>query len=541
MSTRVIFATTALCLSLPNISFAQTAPSLWDLLKPEYLVQRGLQAGIMALRTQIDLKYGAMGVNLGIGQASVSDIVAWPLLDHDTEGACEITADRLEVRAAPLDRPDLIRIKVQAMGVAATVDCLPPEPQEMFALTGLDAIHLPRLTFDLEYDIAGASADVHVYARIDGFAAIDLTGDLDYLSLDGREDVENPKPVVYLRSAALTLENLGGWEALQGQIPPPFTDPASAAQIVGGMVGGAIAGANRRAADPEAEGDTSALSASQQAFLDSLTAAIPSFLNQPRKIVIETGFSPLDTVFLDFDAYPDDPHLVFADLQPVVSLSSARARAALPASLLAQALGDGAGDLDDSARAAVGTALVTGVGAPRSIDRGLALLEPLAMAGDGAVALTLARALDSRDPEASYRYALIAGAASQTGAAVQLDRLESRLPFARILGLQKDVVGDVQHPIEALQRVALMREEAAMRLSGIGRIRSYPVAALWAILASAAGDGESADILDQIDERVRMADTEGKALWAEAEQEAAALAMEAWIGQDLPARFGAKP
>jgi hypothetical protein len=531
----------ALCLSLPFSAAAQDGPSLWDLLKPEYLVQRGLQAGIMALRTQIDIKYGAMSVDLRIGQASVSDIALWPLFPFDEAGNCKIEADRLVVRAAPIDRPDLVRIKAQATGVSLPPDCLPPDQRPIFAMTGLERISVPRLTLDIEYDIAQAEADLHVYGEVGDFAAVDVTADLSYFALDGRDDMENPKPVVYLRAAALTAENLGGWEAMRGLIPPPFTDPAQAPQVIGGMVGQALARMNRSAADPAAEGDPSALNEAQQAFLDSLTAALPAFLDAPRKIVLETGFAPGDDIFVDYMAYEDDPKLMFQDLKPIVSLAAAPARAALPAALLSQAMGEGAATLSDADRARVGTALVTGVGAPRNVARGLSLLEPLALAGDGAAALAMARALDTRDPARSYRYALMAGAASQTGAAVLLDRLEARLPFAEVVALQNEVVGDVQHPIEALERVALMREQAAMRLSGIGQVRSYPVAALWAILAKAAGDTEGADILEQIDERVRMSDEAGRAAWAEAEAAAEALALDAWVGQDLPGRFATTP
>ncbi|WP_216641223.1 hypothetical protein, partial [Oceaniglobus roseus] len=239
---------------MPLAAPAQTAapggPSLWDLLKPEYLVQRALQGGVMALRSQMDVVYGAMSVDIGLGQVSMTDITLWPLLPYDPDDQCKITIERLTLRVAPLDRPDLIRLKTQAQGVEAPADCLPPEPRQALPMAGLENLAVPRLTVDLEYDIASASADLHAYARVEGAAAVDLTGDIGYLAVDAREP-ETPKPVVYLRGAALTVENLGLWEATKGMLPAPFTDPAQAPAILEGLVASALADMNRPAPQPD--------------------------------------------------------------------------------------------------------------------------------------------------------------------------------------------------------------------------------------------------------------------------------------------------
>jgi hypothetical protein len=518
----------ALC-ALPLPALAQDGPSLWDLLKPEYLVQRMVQTGVMALRTQMDIQYGDMAVDLRVGQVAITDISVWPLPDWDVEVECRLSFDRLTIRAAPLNRPDLVRLKMQVQGASATLDCLPPDQRPMMAMVGIESFDLPRLTVDMEYDIAQASADVHAYAQIDGVAAVDVTGDLSYLWFDARGNPDNPDPVIYLRRATATVENLGGFEAVKGMLPPPFVDPAQAPGILGGLLNDALAGMN---------GGDGTMNAAQTEFAQSLTTAWAAFLQDPQRLVVETGFSPEDELFLDVIAYEDDPQMMFTDLRPMVSLTPATARAALPAALVSQAMGDGAATMADEDRRRVGVALITGVGAPRNTTSGVDLLTPLAEAGDGPAALALSEALEDSAPAVSYRWALLAGGDAQSGAAARLDRLEQVLPFAEVLEIQAQVIGNVQHPLEALQKVSLMRDEAMGRLSGVGRVRSYSVAALWAIMGAAAGDSESRDILEQIDERVSMADDAGRAAWAEAETAASDLAMQAWLGQDLPARFG---
>jgi hypothetical protein len=106
-----------------------------------------------------------------------------------------------------------------------------------------------------------------------------------------------------------------------------------------------------------------------------------------------------------------------------------------------------------------------------------------------------------------------------------------------VLDIQEEVSGEDVHDVAMLGSVAAIREQAAMRLSGRGMARAYGIAAMWAMLGAAAGDPEAADILDEIDDRMRMADEAGRARWAASEEAASALAMEAWLGQDLPARF----
>ena len=94
-----------------------------------------------------------------------------------------------------------------------------------------------------------------------------------------------------------------------------------------------------------------------------------------------------------------------------------------------------AGDADtsDDQRLAVGTALITGTGAPKSVEKGRALLEPLAQAGNTQAALTLARALAESDPAAAYHQALVAAAAGEDGATAVLDGLEETLDTGALL------------------------------------------------------------------------------------------------------------
>lgn len=526
----------------PVAGQAQDAPSFLDFLKPDILLQRFAQSGIMALRTQADIQYGDMVVDIVRGQVSISDVQVWPLPEWDENAECLIEADRIVLRSAAVDEPDMLRLKMQVSNVSVHPTCLPPEPRGMLAVGGIEDIFVPRATVDIEYDVPTAGAEVHLYALLDQFAAVDVTADFAYLWMDGRNDMENPDPVMFLHHAALTVENLGAWQALSGMVPPPFTDPGGAGDMVSAMLGNMLAEANRDAADPAdtTNADPSALSDEQRAFIVSAGEAWTAFLQDPTKLVLETGFDPADSAYLSVLDYENEPKLVFSDLQPRFGRVTQQARSAVPVALLSSATGEGAATMTEEDRLAVGRALVTGLGAPRNIALGTDILTALAEAGNSAAALTLSEALETRAPEQAYVLALRAGAADEMGAAARLDRLETMLPFERVLALQAEVLGAANFQLGTLESIASVRQAASERLTGVGRSRSYQTAAMWAMIAAAAGDAEARGMLDDIDDIVRMSGAAAREAWVEQERIASNLATQVWIGQDLAARYAAE-
>ncbi len=532
---RRLLATAAIVAALPGSSPAQDRTTLLDMISLDRVVQSFVQTGIMALRTQLDLKYGDMAVDLRTGKITLTDVQAWPLPDWDSDGTCEVNIKRITLRSGAVDEVDRLRAKAQIIGASFPKSCLPPDAAGPLEMLSLETITIPRMTADIHYGVAASDAVVRIYAELTDVAAVDLTAKFAYVWVDGRNDMEEPDPVVFLDSATLTVENRGAWTALKGMLPPPFVDPAQAGLVIEGAIGGVLADMNRGSAPEDATGDPSALNDAQRAFLASVVETWPAFLNAPEVLVLQTDMAS-DT-YLDFEAMEDDPREAFAALQPLMSLAPAQRAQMLPVSLLNDAMGDGASFLSDDDRLRAGTALMSGNGAPRNLKAGMGLLAPLAEAGNGAAAMAMAEALADSAPETAYRWALAAGKAGESGASARLDRLENALPFERVLALQEEVSGGDTHSLDALTSIAGIREQAAMRLSGQGQARSYAVASLWAVLATAAGDPEAADILADIDERVRLSGDGAQAAWAPYAQGASDLAMKAWISQDLPARY----
>lgn len=536
---RPLIASTALALGLAPMSGGAQTTTWWDLISPDRLIETVVQYGIIALRSQVDLQYGALTVNALAGRVVITDLSVWPLVEWDNNGDCKVTVERAVLQTTRPDTPQRMRFGMSLYGVNAPDACLPEEARPMLAMAELGSVEIPHLSMDLVYDLPSAGADVTVHATVGGLVEADLVADISYLSFDGREDMEEPEPVVFLSSASLTLTNLGGWEVARTMVPPPFMDPDQVPLALQGMLGAALGQMNREAAGEGATGDPSALTPAQQNFVDSAVATWTGFLANPQRLVLETAIPPAEAAFLDFELYEDNPVQLFADLQPVLALAPVAARAALPTDQLRAALAEDATGVPAEDMLRVGKALASGVGAPRAIDAAIRVLTPLAQDGNAEAADALAGALESRAPDQSYRWSLLAGAEGSAGATARLDRLERSLPFPHVLQLQAEASQGVSHPVEALESVSALKAQARARLTGRGALRSYQVAAMWAMIAAAAGDAEGRAILDEIDQRVAAAGPDAVGPWAEAESGASSLALDAWIGRDLPGTYGA--
>ena len=531
---RRLLATTTLAFALPGLAAAQsTGPSLLDMFSLERLVQRSLQSGIMALRAQMDLNYGDMRLDLRTGAVTLTDVRAWPLPEWDTEGTCEVAIERLTLRSAAVDEVDRIRVKARVVGLSFPDSCLPEEPREGLAMLGTSRISMPWMTFDLDYGVAASDATLRLYTDIEDVAAIDMTAYATYIWADARDDPDEPEPVIFLEGATLKVENQGVWEAVKPMIPPPFT-AEGAGLVVEGAIGQALIDMNRDAAGADAAEADTALTDAQRAFVKSVASAWPAFLANPETLVLQTAMD--GDAYLDFEAMEDDPRIAFDTRRPQLALAPASRGEMLPAALLQQAMGD-AGAVSAEDRRRIGTALLTGDGAPRNPARALDLMIPLAENGDGAAAAAIADAFAVTDPEIAYRWALQAGAAGAEGAAARLDRLETALPMDRVLEIQAAASGEVAYPGKPPSSVAEMRDLALARLSGSGMSRSYAHAAFWANLAAAAGDPEAAATLEELDETIRLSGPDAGLAWARVSETAAGLALDFWIGADLPARY----
>ena len=86
----------------------------------------------------------------------------------------------------------------------------------------------------------------------------------------------------------------------------------------------------------------------------------------------------------------------------------------------------------------------------------------------------------------------------------------------------------MRSPFSNNRRDFLKWTGAGIAASGLGRR---------AMLASAAGDPEAADMLAEIDELVRLGGGSAMTAWSETEARYSDRAMQLWVDQDLPSQF----
>lgn len=512
----------AFAVALPALPGTGQAQGWAEVFSPDRVAESVLQSLLMTARTQADIVYGAMSVDVLGARATLTDLQVWPFLDWDEAGDCAIEVARVGVQGSPLTETARTRMRIAAHGIAFPAACLPPEGRAALAAVGQTEVTLSYVAATLDYDVPSAGSEVTVRATAPEFAAADLVARFDYLWFEADDEMEEPLPVAFLEEAAIGIEDLGGWEAIAPLLPPQLLDPGSAPFLVEGFLGSAMIGMGGGA---EA-GAT--LSEEQRRFVDSAVEAWTEFLAEPGRLDLATQIPAGEAVYLD-PAWGDAPDEAFAALAPVIAHGTGASvgpvpQAALRAALEAVQSGTASGIAPDT-RFDVGRALVTGVGAPRDIGTGVALLEGLAETGDADAAALLAEALEPRDPEAAYGWALRAAAAGAPGAAARLDRLEREVPPAAALAAQDTLAGPLDDVAGAGR--AVLSDLAQARLTGQGAMRSYRHAATLARLIGAGGDPEGRALLEEID--ARMAG--GGSAWTAVEDAAAAAALSLWLGQ----------
>ena len=499
-------------------------PMLWEFLTVDRYVRAILQVGVLAVRDEVEFEYEHISADPYTATVSMHGLTIFPDLPWLGEEPCTLTAERATLRSTGLHDWDTLKLRVDLIGAEATANCVPFPFNMELARSNVQMVALDRTYVDLAYQVGPGRLTADVHATLTDLVSVDANLDFSYFAIHKEDDI-----TAYLSSATLMVENLGLYEILSKGMPPPFRDP----EAVKGIVTEGLSGMMREVMGEGGSQGTGpqVLPSNQQSFVTNVAREVSRFVADPGVMVLEV--QPTEDVFLNTGIL-EEPAYLFEQLNPVVSgrpssrdqiVPTVKLRAALTAPQM----------LQDPERFTIGRALVTGVGAPRSVAAGRALLQPLADAGNGEAALVIANAVMADDPEGAYVQALAAGAASAKGAAAALDAMEAQLATADVLRLQAaDGPGGSE---EAYASITAMRSLALDYLSGIGQPRSYQRAYYWASLASAAGDRASASLLGEIVDRMRFRGEAATQAWREVADAAEKAALETWLERNMALTF----
>ena len=508
----------AATLAAPAVQAANNAPPV-DFLQ---LVQRiSGQYAIMVTRSLVDLTYDTIQVEPKTNNLIVSGLRLYPELEWDQDYNCVIDIDR--ALFGGVQGFDLLQSVIEFSGVTLDPACLPPDVGGMLGAFGYDKLTATTMVVDIAYDLPSAGADLTIQATIQDAGDLTLTASFDYLwfrfPLDGSDE---PIPVAILDSAELAFENAGVWERVEPMVIGQIGDPAAVPPMIEAMLGQMLS-----------EGGTRTPSEAETAFASNLASEVQRFLAEKNRIVIAAA--PEDGLFLDADAF-GSPAEAIASLRPKVSGTPLAFQRMIEAGALTNALN---GTVDEAQRLRVGTALVTGLGAPLAPVEGRALLLPLADDWNGAAAATLAASFEEIDPVKAYDMVLRAMAAGEAGAAGLADRIEANMALSDVLNAQNatlaawpgsDGYDNSAAYIRQSGDVSAMRLLATNALMGHQMPRNYRAAYLWASLAAAAGDRGGAGLRNRLDARFA-----GDADWQAASAEIASEALAAWTSGGIAA------
>ncbi|MEM6276761.1 MAG: hypothetical protein AAF714_07390 [Pseudomonadota bacterium] len=498
---RPLFPAAALS-ALPFAVSAQPAPPAWaELIALDSLLTWAVQTGITAARSQADITYEHLDVAGGGQIITLTGLVIYPILDSDED--CEIVVERLTLSSSPWGELNDLSVRIDTIGTAFDLGCLPPEARQTLAVLGQDRLTLDHAVFAVDYHVPSAGAALRLTATSEENVEIAVTANADYLAFEDAGG--EPFPVIFLEDATLSVANLGLWEKLSPMLPaemltPEVLEPLITQQILSPLRdGGAVV----------------VPTATEQAFADSVGQAASEFVADPRRLVLE--LRPDGATYMDFYAYEDDgPRPLIEDTRPLLRTApSSDATKVDPQTL--QAVLAGNAPTEDMVR--VGTALLTGDGAPRNPARAVEILSPMAPTLDGTTLAALSRA--APDAREAYRFALRASAVGGRGADAALAEAEDALSMEEVLAAQDSVGVPPQAPSGDGKA---LRDAALAYLAGTGgTVRNYTAAALHASLAAASGDTAAGAILEELEARFGH-----DPVWQEAAADVAAQATDIW-------------
>ncbi|MBK4215176.1 sel1 repeat family protein [Paracoccus caeni] len=508
----------ALTLPLAPAAVAQTtaSESPWSLTS---IVAGVLRSVVSYGRMVADVRYASLESNSARGEIVLRDLKIAGVGEYSE---CKISLGKLQVSGLSLLPSEEMQSRLDISDLLIQNNCFGPNAAMIGVFTGSDAIPIATLTMDIRQSAGSGAATIDIEAHSPGMARIEGSADFDYIAMYSPELVrmmmsggnsydpygdpwadpgampEQASPSEpttglrgTLRSAHLSVTDLGLYQRMNVILPPEYATPEGMASLVTAPPG-------------------TALNEVQQGFVDSLQA----FIAAPGTVTAELRpAEPLAFATTDWTT-PED---AAAALKPAFT----NAAPTPPVALIAD-------PSDDSDARALGLAFATGNGVPQNTERALQLLTP--HEDDGAVALILADLHADDDPAAAYGFALKAAATGAEGAVAALDRAEARLSVADLLDAQTPADSEIEE--DSFASVVALREAAMAYDKGTSVPRSYALAWRLASLAAATGDSPSRSLMERIDARLG-----GEAAWVSARNEAASAALNDWSSRQLAAKL----
>ena len=547
----------------------------------EALTRMAAQSRAVAARAGVDLRYDSISVGAKGEDLAFLGVTVGAPSELGRPAGCEVKIARVEFGGASLGAEE-ISARATLAGIDVDSRCLKPEEMVAFAALGPEALRIDRIELLTNYRLSDSRALVAASLQAPyGAAEIEALADRLHLtrapvaapvlaptprpeaapvapeaapepapesapeaapeSGGRRPSVKTPRPTP--PTEEFSFDDSETWDdpwaasgpqtrldgrllrgearvSLSPRLAATVASLAGGADRIGAMVGGGLSAQLRQIG---AEGPAAQeLSESAARELGRVAAKGGAFT-----VSISAG----EPVALASLADLKGPGEAIAALKPRFSPAPPRLLALIDPKDLAAAV-DSPASLSAEQRLEIARAFATGSGAPRSQAAAQKILEPLAEAGNAEAALRLSEiSLEAGQTELAYRQALAAGAAGESGAQAQLDRVEAKLGLADALKLQAGASTPNPDPLGDRARagdLGALGGLARAAAEGVGRPRDYLTALTMAEAAAAAGDFGAASLRESL--KSRFGSEADSAAWATLSAESQAAALKLWMG-----------
>lgn len=467
-----------------------------------------LRLAVMGGRNFADVTYRSIASDAAAGTVTLTGLRVNPTWnpnfpDYGYAGDapdCVIAADRIEIAGDPISAWDSESahgaIAIEGLEIAPT--CLPPPVTQQISAFGYDRVAVERVEIAYAYDLPTSALSLSATLGVAEAAAITVKADFGYAWAPNYGEAV-PEPALLLRHAELRVDDDG--LAARGRVflaAQRLRGTELAAQIEAALRQGLM--------DP-------------QGLLAPALARFAAEAGEAAAALVEQGgaatvaLAPDEPVWLDVETPPAEQIAALAPRAahvPADAVDIVAAPAALREAMAAIAAGR-APALERDAALALARGLRSGIGAPYAPGMALALIEPLAAAGDAEAQRFLALALPPERAAEAYAAALLGyagraggvdgvdGATRAEGAAL-VETLERRLPLDEAFEIQARLNGaGAAAPADLAP--ALLRKAASAAAEGRGGPRDYARAYRLATLAAALGDAPAAGLRARLDRR----------------------------------------
>jgi len=519
--------TLSIFLNFPMIATAgDPRPPISEFFSINTLNEFLTRIALVSLRGTLDFTYQDVSNDPYINRMVLNNAIFRPQSRWDHAKDCEIKVERLTTSSSPLGDLNILRSRIEANGIAVPFTCLPPEFSGIASGIGNSGLDIDKLYLNVEYQMNTSSLTANAIISIPKIAAITTDLKFSYIGVSAN----NGSFFLDLAQASFALEDLGLWGLIKNKIAPEMANPKAVSQMVADMCR-ALYPRFKTGSDKMAR---PGLNHSQAACFRSANKEINNFLTGSGKLVLRTVLKKpirIDSYF--------DPEKFFHEVRPVFSSGTNLRYKIISADLLNKAIRLPY-SLSDAEKLSVGSALVTGKGAPRSLLKGQALLRPLADKGHKLAAMILAKSKSSIDPESAYKYAMVSGKAGNIEALSLMDRLEKVLTTPQVLKIQAEYASKSsfrRNSQEGFVPIIKIRSRAQSYLRGRGVFRSYAKAYHWALLGDATGDLSSAGIAEEIKTRMRYRGQDAAAAWNEVSEKIQSKVLDSWIEYNYPSKI----